>query len=136
MKTSVPNSCLFNPCGFNSICQKQNNIGTCVCQPYYFGDPYVGCRPECVIISDCPRNRICSKNRCLNPCVGACGLNADCVVINHIPICLCISGFTGNPFILCEEIVEGLNFVITCRFFAIVSYAVNLLLKDCGEFYY
>lgn len=31
--------------------------------------------------------------------------SSDCQVINHNPICSCISGFTGDPFTRCYQIV-------------------------------
>lgn len=30
-----------------------------------------------------------------------CGLNAQCQIVNHNPICSCLSGFTGDPFVRC-----------------------------------
>lgn len=30
-----------------------------------------------------------------------CGLNAHCQIVNHNPICSCLSGFTGDPFVRC-----------------------------------
>lgn len=44
----------------------------------------------------------------MDPCPGICGRNAECNVINHVPSCGCIKGFTGNPFDQCvkEQITE------------------------------
>lgn len=70
----------------------------------YFGDPYSGCRPECVTNSDCDRSRACVNNKCVDPCPGTCGINAECRVINHAPSCSCIPGFSGEPLRSCQLI--------------------------------
>lgn len=93
--------CVPSPCGANAICREQNGAGACQCLPEYFGNPYEGCRPECVINSDCPSNRACIQTMCKNPCPGTCGQNAECQVVNHLPSCLCRTGFTGNPYSFC-----------------------------------
>jgi hypothetical protein len=59
------------------------------------------CRPECVVNSECARNRACINQNCSDPCRNSCGLNANCKVINHSPICFCNDGFTGDPFTQC-----------------------------------
>ncbi|KAK1117042.1 hypothetical protein K0M31_017089 [Melipona bicolor] len=45
----------------------------CTCLPEYRGDPYYGCRPECVQNPDCPLDRACNRNKCFDPCTGVCG---------------------------------------------------------------
>lgn len=99
-----PNPCNPSPCGPNAVC----NNGICTCLPEYQGDPYRECRPECVLNSDCPRNRACVRNKCIDPCPGTCGQNADCAVINHIPACTCIEGYVGDPFVLCRKVERKL----------------------------
>ncbi|XP_028157244.1 uncharacterized protein LOC114350564 isoform X7 [Ostrinia furnacalis] len=96
------NPCNPSPCGPNSLCTERNNAGACTCQPGYFGDPYLGCRPECVTNNDCPLDKSCSNNKCINPCQGACGINAQCTVAHHTPVCLCIEGYEGNPASSCH----------------------------------
>ena len=59
------------------------------------------CRPECVVNSDCPKNRACLNLKCSDPCRGSCGLSALCTVVNHSPICSCPQQYTGDPFIQC-----------------------------------
>lgn len=54
---------------------------------------------------DCVKDKACVKNKCVNPCIGTCGNNAICEVYNHIPMCHCPSGMTGNAFITCHQIV-------------------------------
>lgn len=99
----IENPCVPSPCGSNAICKTQNNVGSCTCLPDYFGNPYESCRPECIVNSDCTKNLACIRNKCQNPCPGTCGLNAECQVINHIPSCICNSGFSGDPFKHCNR---------------------------------
>lgn len=98
------NPCNPSPCGANAICKEQNGAGSCTCLPEYFGDPYTGCRPECVTNSDCSQDKACTNNKCKDPCPGTCGLNTDCIVNNHAPSCNCLPGFTGNPLTSCHQI--------------------------------
>lgn len=85
------------------MCKERNGAGACSCLPDYFGDPYSGCRPECVTNNDCQRNKACLNNKCRDPCPGVCGSNAECRVVNHAPQCNCIVGYTGNPLTGCHE---------------------------------
>lgn len=100
VETRTP--CVPSPCGANAICREQNGAGSCSCLPEYLGNPYEGCRPECVLNSDCPSNKACIRNKCIDPCPGTCGQNANCQVINHLPSCTCIPGYTGDPFRFCN----------------------------------
>lgn len=88
--------CRPNPCGSNAICNKRNGAGSCICMQNYYGDPYIGCRPECIQNSDCPTDKACLNTKCVNPCIAACDRNAECRVINHSPFCSCLPGYTGN----------------------------------------
>lgn len=90
--------CNPSPCGSNAVC----NNGQCSCLPEYQGDPYVGCRPECVLNTECPSNKACIRNKCVDPCPGTCGYNALCDVYNHVPMCRCPHGMTGNAFVQCD----------------------------------
>lgn len=91
-------ACNPSPCGPNADCRD----GICTCLLEYQGDPYVGCRPECILNSECPHTLACIRNKCKDPCPGTCGQNALCSVINHIPICSCPPGMSGNPFVQCS----------------------------------
>ena len=93
--------CVPSPCGSNANCREQNGVGSCQCLPEYYGNPYEGCRPECVHNSDCPSNKACIHNKCQNPCGGSCGQNAECHVVNHVPSCTCIVGYSGDPYRYC-----------------------------------
>lgn len=92
--------CDPSPCGPNARCDN----GVCSCLAEYQGDPYYGCRPECVLATDCPKNEACVRNRCKDPCVGTCGEDSVCTVLNHIPICSCPERYSGNPFISCKPV--------------------------------
>lgn len=93
--------CNPSPCGLNSKCVNLNNSSSCSCLPNYLGIPPY-CRPECVENSECSDSRACINQKCRDPCIGACGYNAKCNVINHIPNCYCLPGTTGNPFVSCR----------------------------------
>lgn len=97
-----PTPCVPSPCGVNAQCREHNEAGSCSCLPDYVGNPYEGCRPECSLNSDCPSNQACINNKCKDPCPGTCGQNAECQVINHLPSCNCIVGYTGDPFRFCH----------------------------------
>ena len=95
--------CAISPCGPNASCRD----GICTCLPEYRGDPYSGCRPECVLNTDCPQNQACFRNKCRDPCPSTCGQNALCDVYNHIPMCSCPPSMSGNAFVFCSP-VEGM----------------------------
>jgi hypothetical protein len=111
LKPVQDDPCNPSPCGPNAQC----NNGVCTCLPEYQGDPYRGCRPECVLSSDCPRDKACIRNKCVDPCPGTCGQNAECSVINHIPICSCLPGYTGSAFVVCR-LVESKIHKQSCDF--------------------
>lgn len=111
--------CEPSPCGFNAICRENNGVGSCTCLPDYLGDPYEGCRPECTQNSDCPTRMACVGLKCRDPCPGTCGVNAQCQSINHLPICTCIPGYTGNPFMHCSPIIEDCKLYFHIRYFIV-----------------
>ena len=76
--------CNPSPCGANAKCEERNNAASCTCLPEYSGDPYVECRPECILNQDCPYTKTCLRNKCIDPCPGLCGANAECVVAMHV----------------------------------------------------
>lgn len=96
------NPCHPSPCGANAEC----NNGVCTCIENYHGDPYFGCRPECLMSSDCQQDKACVGNKCSDPCVNTCGRNAICNVYNHIPMCTCPQGFSGNAFFECTPVKD------------------------------
>lgn len=105
---AVPsNPCVPSPCGPYSECRDNNGLASCSCLPSYMGSPPY-CKPECVVHSDCPSDQACEAEKCRNPCEGSCGLYAKCFVNNHVPVCLCPDGFTGDPFRQCTpKPIEG-----------------------------
>lgn len=80
--------CNPSPCAENGICQVRNNVPVCV-------------YPECIINSDCSTDRACYNQKCHDPCINACGLNAICSVINHRAKCSCPDNYEGSPYIQC-----------------------------------
>lgn len=121
--------CNPSPCGPNAICRSVNGNAVCECPPNYFGNPSTsGCRPECVISSDCPRNRACVNTRCVDPCPGVCGYNAVCQVINHSPVCSCPQPLMGDPFVECKK-APGNVFLVSfliCKFLDVPYSYLNL----------
>lgn len=103
----IPMPCNPSPCGINAVCKERGGAGSCLCLSEYHGDPYVECRPECVLNSDCSKTKACVNNKCVDPCPGVCGINAECHANNHIPICNCLNGYTGNPSAMCHAVVHG-----------------------------
>jgi hypothetical protein len=73
--------------------------------------------------NDCSDTRVCRDFRCEDPCIGACGVDAECVARRHIPVCQCPAGFTGDPFSRCRRITPGMLFVhfFLISFFFILS---------------
>lgn len=109
--------CVPSPCGSNAECRVQNNIATCSCITEYIGNPYEGCRPECTINSDCPANLACIRSKCQNPCLGLCpGRNSYCQVVSHLPICSCLPGTTGDPFVSCAYQIEDSKSINTVKY--------------------
>lgn len=92
--------CSQSPCGPNSQCRNVDNHAVCSCLQGYLGSP-PSCRPECIVSSECSSTRACVNKKCTDPCLGSCGLNARCEVINHSPICSCLPDQTGDPFRSC-----------------------------------
>lgn len=97
------NPCIPSPCGPNSQCRAVGDIPACSCLPNYVGRT-PNCRPECTINSECAPNLACINERCRDPCPGSCGFSAICNVVNHSPVCICQTGFTGDPFSGCQPI--------------------------------
>lgn len=106
--------CNPSPCGPNSQCRPVNGQAVCSCVIGYLGLP-PSCRPECSVSSDCPQNQACNNQKCVDPCLGVCGIRATCKVVSHNPICSCQQGMTGDPFIACSPI-RKLTFVFVSLF--------------------
>lgn len=94
------NPCQPSPCGFNSQCKVVGDSPSCSCLPNFLGTP-PNCRPECVSNSECENHLACINQKCQDPCVEMCGVNAECRVVSHTPNCACVVGFFGDPFTQC-----------------------------------
>lgn len=99
---------LCEVCGSNAECRIVDGRPVCTCLPGFLGAP-PNCHPECIVNRDCSTTEACNKQKCVDPCIGACGTNADCRVINHSPVCTCLPGYTGEPFVRCNRIPVGKN---------------------------
>lgn len=98
------NPCLPSPCGPNSQCSERDETPHCTCLHDYIGVP-PKCRPECTSNTDCNIRMACINKKCRDPCAGSCGVNAECKVVSHTPICTCQSGYSGDPFHYCNELI-------------------------------
>lgn len=105
------NPCLYqNPCAKDAFCHTENRNAICRCPEGFIGDPYTtGCSPKpsvlvvgCKSNSECKESESCINSKCLSPC--NCGVNANCIVRNHHPVCVCKSGFYGNAQIGCYSV--------------------------------
>ena len=94
--------CNPSPCGPYATCRVQNYAAACTCLPEYIGTP-PACRPECLVSSDCRSHLACDNQKCVDPCPGACGENADCVAYNHRPVCQCKPNYEGDAFKRCTK---------------------------------
>lgn len=117
-KPPTENPCEPSPCGPNALCQVRGDSPACSCLPNYIGIP-PNCRPECLINPECASQLACVNQKCRDPCPGSCGQHATCAVINHNPVCTCIPGFVGDPFIGCSEAIGKLFFPIYNTFLTI-----------------
>ncbi len=113
--------CEPNPCGPNTLPPRQNGRECqCTCLPAMLGAP-PNCRPECEVNPDCPVDRACISRRCVDPCPGLCGTNAECRVRDHVPICVCRRNYDGDPFSQCLLITSEFYLwtILNCQNFFI-----------------
>lgn len=60
---------------------------------------------ECTKDSDCPFEKSCFEQKCINPCQRRlCGIKAECKVEYHQARCLCPKGLQGNPIVECLSV--------------------------------
>ena len=65
-------------------------------------------RPECTSDPECPQHLACIQEKCQNPCfTESCGIKAECKVKNHRAFCVCMVGYEGDPYTICEERKEN-----------------------------
>ena len=95
--------CNPNPCGqYSNPPRQRGDRCDCSCLPGMIGSP-PNCRPECIFNPDCPTDKACRAQKCIDPCPGLCGENAYCRVRNHVPICVCNERHVGDPFSRCYK---------------------------------
>lgn len=106
-------ACRLERCGVNAQCRSRDHYAECTCARGYEGNPRVECQlivheqpktpnAECTKNDDCPYDKTCRNERCVNPCVeDSCGRGAYCHVQNREPVCRCPSGFTGDARVAC-----------------------------------
>uniref|UniRef100_A0A6P4DX96 Protein glp-1-like n=1 Tax=Drosophila rhopaloa TaxID=1041015 RepID=A0A6P4DX96_DRORH len=96
--------CSGSPCGVNAVCQEAaGGRPVCSCPPGFSGNPLTHCnRGECLDNVDCRGDLQCKDNRCVNPCVGACGIGSNCDARNHVAVCSCPAGYNGDPYHACH----------------------------------
>lgn len=99
------NPCDPSPCGPNSICQIKQGRPVCSCVANFIGHPPY-CRPACVLHSECPQDKACIKEKCVDPCINTCAENAECHVVSHSAYCSCKKGYQGDAFVGCSKIPE------------------------------
>lgn len=62
--------------------------------------------PQCQSDDECADDMYCDKETktCELACLRkVCGVNALCNATHHVAVCQCITGYTGNPEILCSK---------------------------------
>lgn len=115
------NPCIPSPCGPYSHCRPSNCYAVCSCLPGYYGSaPF--CRPECLVSADCPQDKACVNQRCIDPCPGTCGEYARCQVVNHNAICSCPPGYAGDPFVRCVHEQSKLAMCVLFMFKSLLIY--------------
>lgn len=110
--------CAQFTCPNNSACVAAAHRGQCECFDGYTGNPNDrnGCQlvqlDKCTSDSGCAEQETCRKppgenrKKCLPACdLVQCGINALCVVNNHVPKCQCPPGsYIGDPLVSCEAV--------------------------------
>lgn len=99
-----------NACGKNALCKVSEHRTICLCPDGFQGEPVKGCSAyECQTNDDCEYDKQCDHGSCKNPCLqsGACGINAQCRVVNRHAQCSCPPGHYGNPAIECSPQIVG-----------------------------
>ena len=65
---------------------------------------FIAHQSECVADSGCPGHQECIHDKCKSICrKKTCGRNAECEAKNHQADCKCASGFSGDPYKVCEK---------------------------------
>lgn len=103
--TQCLNPCLLSdPCAANAECYGANHRAQCRCPAGLIGNPQDRCiRVECRVDRDCPNNKTCRDQVCVNPCSNSpCASNALCYVSDHSASCRCPEDLPeGDPRAFC-----------------------------------
>lgn len=61
--------------------------------------PSPGCSSDLM----CPDNMVCYDRKCKDPCnlANPCAARAECSTRAHRPKCVCLPGYTGDPYTFC-----------------------------------
>lgn len=105
------NPCLRDgACGKDAMCRVSDHRALCLCPDGFSGEPSELCLPfECQTDNDCDADKRCKSGTCKNPCleINACGVNAQCRVVNRDVKCSCPQGHVGNPTVECLQVTPG-----------------------------
>lgn len=116
-KACINNKCVnpcraIEPCGRNSVCKVLDTLPVrtmiCSCPVNMVPDANGECKritivkEGCSSDEDCAGNLACLSGVCKNPC--NCGVNSDCKVHKHKPVCSCKIGHEGDPNVVCHAI--------------------------------
>lgn len=110
--TCIDNRCrnpceLPKSCGKNAECIPTGHVATCRCPARTRGNAQLECVAlECIDNNDCSHDKSCVDNHCINPCSlqNICGQRATCTPDNHVGICTCQPGTTGDPHLGCVAV--------------------------------
>lgn len=105
-----------NPCAPNAVCTAQNHLASCHCPEYMSeGNPFTYCYQkdpvECEYDGECPNQRACINNKCVNPCeeIKPCSRNSICTVFDTLPvrtmICSCPENMVPDDNGECKRIL-------------------------------
>ena len=102
-----------NPCncGSHATCEINDHRPICSCEIGFEGNPNIACHPiGCRSDAECDSDKSCVNGNCINPCLdhNPCGVNAECYAQRSRAECRCLSGYRGNPMVMCS-IVECLS---------------------------
>lgn len=91
-------ACTTDTCAPNADCVAVQHRALCQCKHGYSGDPNFCTLLECSSDPECPNDKSCINNKCVNPCLETvrCGKHEICSVYNHQAECACLSGYVGN----------------------------------------
>ena len=94
------------PCPPTFTCTPQNHFPQCSCIRGIANLTSRSCDvPLCTSSINCPDHLVCYQGKCVDLCeiIKPCGINANCEIIDHNPICSCDRTLTGDPYIKCVE---------------------------------